>query len=189
VHFGAFSFLLLFLFYGLPTQAQNNESLHQRILAGEQISLNPSDSESARTIDAKWIKEAALKRVKIEIYRAVIQGPLDAQDITFEQGFTLASCILKDDADFSHAIFKREVVASDTTFRSWVSFRGASFEHGATLQRARFEAPIAFDDAHFFEVFDATEVYFAKNAGTVTFTHVRFDGNAVPSVPTSLRQQ
>jgi uncharacterized protein YjbI with pentapeptide repeats len=176
----AFSFLiLLFLFYGLPTRAQNNEALHQRILAGEQISLNPSDSESARTIDAKWIKDAALKRVKIEIYRAVIQGPLDTEDVTFERGFTLASCTLKGDADFSHSIFKGDFVASDTTFRSWVSFRGASFEHGATLQRARFEAPIAFDDAHFLEIFDATEAYFAKNAGTVTFAHVRFDGNAV----------
>lgn len=179
VRVSSFSFLLLlFLFYDLPIRAQN-EVLHQRILAGEQISLAASDSESARTIDAKWIKEAALKGVKIEIYRAVIQGPLDVEDVTFEQGLTLASCILKDDADFSHAIFKRDFIASDTTFRSWVSFRGVSFEHDATLQRARFEAPIAFDDAHFLEVFDATEVHFAKNAGTVTFTRVRFDRTAV----------
>jgi hypothetical protein len=169
---------IVFLFHGWAFGADSSEALHQRILAGDQISLNPSAPEGARTIDAKWIKEAALKRVKIEIYHAVIQGPLDAQDVTFEQGFTLASCTIKDYADFSHATFKRDFFASDTAFGSWVSFRGAAFEHNATLQRARFEGPIAFDDAHFLESFDATEAYFAKDAGTVTFSQCRFDGIA-----------
>jgi uncharacterized protein YjbI with pentapeptide repeats len=173
------SFLVIpFLFNDCVFAADVREDLHQRILAGEQVSLNPSSSEDARTIDAKWLKEAAARHVRIEIYHAIIQGPLDVQDVIFEQGFTLGDCTVKDYADFSHAIFKHEFFASDTIFRSWVSFRETTFEYATTLQRARFESSIVFDDAHFVGAFDVTEAKFSRAGGTAVFIRVRFDGAA-----------
>jgi uncharacterized protein YjbI with pentapeptide repeats len=171
-------FVLSFLFSECTFGADAGYAIHQRILAGEQVSLNPSAPEDARTIDATWIKEAALRHVKIEIYHAVIEGPLDAQEVTFEQGFTLGSCTIKGYADFSHAVFKRDFFASDTIFRSWANFRWATFERTATLQRARFEGSIGFEDAHFVGTFDAAEVKVSKAAGAASFSRVRFDDAA-----------
>jgi hypothetical protein len=172
--------LLPLLFSDCVLGADTNEALHQRILAGDQLSLNPSDPEGARTIDAKWLREAALKHVRVEIYNAVIQGPIDADGVTFEQGLLLDGCIVKDRADFSHALFKRDFNALDIVFSSGVSFQGAVFERAVSFARARFEgAPILFDDAHFLGAFAAESAKFGsgiKNSGTVIFTHVRFDG-------------
>lgn len=172
-------FAILFLFSDSAVQARTNEMLHQKLLAGEQISFSPSAPEDARTIDSNWIKEAALKHLNIEIHHAVIQGPLNVQDVIFEQEVKLDGCVLKNEADFSNATFKRDFSASDITFRSWAAFRGTVFEQKATLQRANFEGPIAFDDAHFVGAFDVTEGKFARASGTVIFTRVRFDDSAI----------
>jgi hypothetical protein len=169
------------LFFHHPAVfADTQDPLHKRILAGGQLSLSKSNPENIRTIDASWIKEAVLKHVRIEIYRAVIRGRLDLQDLTIEQEFTLAECVVTDVANFSHATFKRDFFVSDTVFISGIFFQGTTFEHSATFQRTRFEgAPIAFDNAHFVGVFSAEEARFAsKGGGTAVFTHVRFDGNA-----------
>jgi hypothetical protein len=70
--------ILTSLFSDSAFGADTRETIHQRILAGEQVSLNPTDSEDARTIDGKWIKEAALKHGQTDIHHAVIEGALDA---------------------------------------------------------------------------------------------------------------
>ncbi len=172
--------ILLFSFHHPVVFAGTRDDLRQRILAGEQISLSKSAPEDARTIDAAWIKEAVLKRVRIEIYRAVIQGRLDIHDLTIEQEFTLADCVVTDFADFSHATFKRDFFVSDAVFASGVFFQSTTFEHAATFQRTRFEGgPIAFDNSHFLGAFSAYAARFAsKGGGTAVFTHARFDGNA-----------
>jgi hypothetical protein len=170
----------LFVLHNQALRGDTREDIRQRILAGEQVSLNKLAPENIRTVDANWIKEAVLKHVRIEIYRAVIQGPLDLHDATIEQEFTLAECFVKDSADFSHVTFKREFFVSDTVFASGVFFQSAIFEHAATLQRTSFEGgPIAFDNAHFIGPFSAEGARFAsKGGGTAVFTHVRFDGIA-----------
>jgi Pentapeptide repeats (9 copies) len=170
----------LFVLHNQTLRADARADIRQKILAGEQVSLDKFAPENARTIDANWIKQAVLKHVRVDIHRAVIQGPLDLHDATIEQEFTLAECLVKNSADFSHAIFKRDFFASDTVFASGLFSQGTTFEQAATFQRTRFEGvPIAFDNAHFIGRFDAEGARFAsKGGGTAVFTHVRFDDTA-----------
>jgi len=100
--------VLLFLFHNQALGADTRESLRQRILAGDQVSLRASAPEGARTIEASWIEEAVRRRVPIHISNAVIQGSLELQNSSVEQEFDLQECIFKDYADFSYAIFKRD---------------------------------------------------------------------------------
>jgi uncharacterized protein YjbI with pentapeptide repeats len=174
----ALSFLFLSLFVHVKALgASTLDALRQRILVGEDIYLNPSSPENDRTVDASWIKDAVRRHVPIHVRNAVIQGRLDLQESSIEQGFVLAGCTVKDYADFSHTTFKRDFFASDTVFVSGVSFQNAIFEHKATFQRTRFEGgPIIFTEAHFRDEFSAAEATFeSKGGGTAIFTHAQFD--------------
>ena len=114
--------VLLFLFHNQALGADTRESLRQRILAGDQVSLRASAPEGARTIEASWIEEAVRRRVPIHISNAVIQGSLELQNSSVEQEFDLQECIFKDYADFSYAIFKRDFLVSEAVFSAGVSF-------------------------------------------------------------------
>jgi uncharacterized protein YjbI with pentapeptide repeats len=180
--FGLLIFALSFLVFSIlfpycVLGRDPSEDIHQRILAGAQINFSPSDPESSRTIDAGWIKEAAQKKVRIEIYHAVIQGRLNAGEITFEQEFVLGSCTVKDFADFNHSVFKRKFDIRDISFQSGISFQSATFEREAVFQRSRFESgPVIFDSAHFLETFDAEGAKFISRDHAMTlFINTRFD--------------
>jgi uncharacterized protein YjbI with pentapeptide repeats len=175
------SFLVLsFCLHTKVLDATTRDALHQQILAGDEIYLNPSSPEADRTIDANWVKDAATRHVRIHIRNAVIQGRLDLQDSSFEQEFDLAGCIVKDYADFSHTTFRRDFFASDAVFISGVSFQSATFEHKAIFQRTHFKGdPIIFADAHFLAEFNAEAAEFGSKGGaTAVFTHARFDTTA-----------
>jgi len=166
--------------------ADMREDLHQKILAGEQVSMNPSDSEDARTIDPKWLKEAALRHVRVDIHRAVIVGVLDAEDVTFEKDFRMEGCIFTGFPNFSHAVFKHGIEATETIFRSGASFQGAIVERAARFQSTKFEGGVVdFDDAHFLGIFDATLAKFVcKDRSMAVFNNVRFDSTAIFSIST-----
>jgi uncharacterized protein YjbI with pentapeptide repeats len=171
--------VLLFLFHNQALGADTRESLRQRILAGDQVSLRASAPEGARTIEASWIEEAVRRRVPIHISNAVIQGSLELQNSSVEQEFDLQECIFKDYADFSYAIFKRDFLVSEAAFTAGVSFQSAVFQQRAMFQRTRFEGgPINFADAHFFAEFSAEEASFGTKSATAVFVHARFDATA-----------
>src|SRR2546426_6383762 len=82
--------LALILSGGVPwlsAAPANSELLHQKLLRGESLTFDENAEESQRTIDAKWIREASLKTVKIDIHGAVIAGVLDLTHATFERPF------------------------------------------------------------------------------------------------------
>lgn len=166
--FFAVSLLVLsLLFNDCAFGSDTRELLHQKILAGDQVSLNPSDPEGARTIDSKWLEEAASRHLRVDIHHAVIQGRLDAEDVTFDQGFTVEGCIFTGFANFSHAVFKHGIEASESVFRSGVSFQRATFEHNASFGRSQFEGgPITFAGAHFLEKFRSlrSQLWFRPSA-------------------------
>jgi hypothetical protein len=159
--------------------ADSRESIHQKVLAGDQIFFNPNDPEDARTVDAAWIKEAALKHVRINIYNAIIQSNLDMHDITFEQEFVLRQCIV-DYADFSYTVFKRNLNLNQTAFRHGALFQSATFESAAYFDQTEFDGGLAgFQDAHALGVFEAEKAKFVSKMPSVAeFRHAQFDRTA-----------
>jgi Pentapeptide repeats (9 copies) len=178
---GAFCLLaFLFLFHDSPLRADANEALHQRILAGDPISFNPSDPEASRTVDAKWVKEATLKPVRVSLTNAVIEGTLEMQDVTIREPFTLADCVMRDRATFSHATFQGDTFLTGTVFHSAAEFQGATFERVVSISGVRFEgAPVAFDNVHALAEFWAVQTEFTPpTSNAVSFIHARFDAVA-----------
>jgi len=178
----AFSFLvLLLLSRGQAVGDDSREAIHRKILAGDELILNPRDPVDTRTIDAKWIKESVANHVRVAIHYAVIRGSLDMPDETFEQRFELHDCVVRESADFSYAIFKRQFTADRVTFLAGVSFRGTKFDQDAWFGRSRFESgDVEFQYAHFLGDFAALDAEFVSKSGSgmANFSHVRFDGEA-----------
>jgi uncharacterized protein YjbI with pentapeptide repeats len=172
--------VLFFCFHPVAHAADSREALHQRVLRGERILFDPADPEDARTVDAAWIKEAALKHVQVIIYDAVIRGRLDVRDVTFEQEVELGRCIVDEYADFSYTVFKHNLMASQTAFRQGATFESATFEYGAYFQQTEFDGGVAvFQDAHVLGVFDAHQAKFvSKIPSSAGFIRVRFDHSA-----------
>jgi uncharacterized protein YjbI with pentapeptide repeats len=160
--------------------AQTPDSIRQRLIAGQQISFLASMPERDRTIDADVIKHAVNSHVRVEIYRAIIRGQLDLNDLAIDQDFILVQCTIVDGAYFLHTEFKRDFSVSDTTFSSGAFFESTTFDHSASFQRTRFEgAPATFEGAHFVGVFSATDAKFTpKTAASPDFVRTRFDANA-----------
>jgi len=167
-----FGFLVFFC--RVPVlEAGLQEAIRQQLLAGKQIYLGASTSDNARTIDASLIVEAVMRHVPVQVRQAIIRGRLNLQDVTIEQKFDLAGCVVEDHADFSHATFKRDFFVSDAVFKGGASFRDATFEHGAMLQRTRFDISVSFENVRFSE-FSAEEAEF----GAASFSHARFEAIA-----------
>lgn len=169
--------LIIFFLQNNALGADTREFLRQQILRGDEISLNASDPEDARSVDAGWIKDAIIRHVRVRVHNAVIRGRAELADSIIDQELDLGGCIFQDYADFSYTIFKRDFFVSDAVFRAGAAFQSTAFQHRATFQRTRFEGgPIIFADSHFFGEFSAEEARFgSKYGGTAVFSHAQFE--------------
>jgi uncharacterized protein YjbI with pentapeptide repeats len=117
--------------------------VREKLLAGEDVNFDRNEPEKDRTIEAAWIREAALKHANISVGNAIVRGVLILTDITFDQVVSLGRCDFKDGADFSRSVFKSTLVTAESTFHKAVFFDGVTFEHDAYIQGTKFAGEVA----------------------------------------------
>ena len=124
-------------------------------------------------VKAEWIREAADKHVRINIWGAVIRGNLDLNWQRFDEELWLVNCTFEGVADFSNAVFGRN------------AHFGGAFEQGAVFTGAKFEKEAHFENVTFgsasFEGITVGGVFSANGAkftGMAWFDRSTFDGEA-----------
>jgi Pentapeptide repeats (9 copies) len=175
--------LAILLVLGLSTaaRAESIEAAHARLLAGNgQVNFDPLQPENTRTIEAAWIVEAANKHVDINIYGAVIRGPLVMPYFTFEGEVQLGRCTFDGFVNFAFTTFNRQLKVYQSVFRSGASFEEATFNSGAFFWGSEFDGGgVGFHDAHARGVFDASDAIFGGKAGMIaSFPRAQFDRGA-----------
>jgi hypothetical protein len=153
------------------------EAVRDKILAGERVGFNPNDPASARSIDAAWIREAAVKHLQVNILYAVIRGPLDLRSMLVDGEFELDNCTFEERADFYYATFNRIFRVVGTTFNRGVRFQGTTFNYIASLGWNTFSGDATFQDMHALGRFDIQSSKFTSGT-IVNFDAARFDRRA-----------
>lgn len=157
-----------------PALTEPNDSrdrLRQRLLSGEPLHFEGNEPEEDRTIEAKWLHEAARNGVKIDLLNAIIRGPLNLKYASLEGEISFIACDLRENADFSYATFKRNLILSRTTFLQGANFKSATLEHDGDLDGTEFLASEAK-----FEDLNARGVFSAKQARFATGVKAKFTG-------------
>jgi uncharacterized protein YjbI with pentapeptide repeats len=188
----AFSLNLLpNLLWAAPPEIDYAAQSQRKLLAGEPLVFDAQSTESARTVNAAWIREAVSKRdpLKVEIANAVIAGPLDLSQIVAARPIILRGCRAEQRPNFSYSVFKDRVVLSGCVFASGATFQNAIFERDVSLEGTEFRnGPANFLDVLFQETFEGTGLHFlpdsradfmrATFARTAQFQHAVFEAEA-----------
>jgi uncharacterized protein YjbI with pentapeptide repeats len=157
--------------------AGSRPGIREKLLAGEVVYFKPDEPAEVRTIEAAWIREAALRHVKIYIQNAIVRRTLDASYISFDQEVSFHSCVFEDTANFSYAIFKHTLGTTRSTFQGGVFFQSATFEHDAYFEGTRFVGITTFRSLHVGGTFFATGAKFDPGV-SANFSLARFDKDA-----------
>ncbi len=174
--------VLIILFLSIASRADSPEAAHKRLLSGiGQVNFDPSKPESTRTIEAAWIIEAARKHVDINIYGAVIRGPLLMPYFVFLGEVQFGRCTFDGVVNFAFTTFNRQFQAYQSVFRKGSSFEQATFNSRAFFGGSEFEGGgVSFQDVRALGVFDASEAIFGGQTGMISgFSRARFDRGAV----------
>lgn len=119
----------------------SNVSLKDDVEAGGVIRLIKERPEAERTIEAAWIQRAATSGTDIEIWNAIVHGPLNLSGKEFRGKLALRHCVVLEAVDFSGAIFHSDLILASTTFLGKVDLRNASAERDVNLNRTTFQVP------------------------------------------------
>lgn len=149
--------------------------IREKLLAGQPIHFNKNQPAKDRIVEAVWLREAALKSVRINLRNAVISGALDLKYLEFAEEVSVIGCEFRDPADFSYTVSKRNLILSGTAFRRGADFRSATMEYGARLNRASFlDGKACFVDLRVLGGFSAVGARL-KNRVKADFNRARFD--------------
>lgn len=118
----------------------SNQSLKADIQGGHATHLDRAAPETERTIDAAWIEYAATTGVNVEIWNAVIHGPINLSGKELRGQLELRHCDVRDSVDFSGSVFHSGLVLSSTIFHGKVSLRNVTAKRDINLNRTSFQA-------------------------------------------------
>jgi uncharacterized protein YjbI with pentapeptide repeats len=174
----------------------SNESLKVSVEGGR-LRLNKADSEAVRTIEAEWIAKAVGDGKKIEIWNAIIHGPLNLRGTTVRDQLAFSQCVFQDPIDLSGSTLQSSLIFSATTLLGPVNLRNTTVNCDFILNRSRFKGlgnsfinmcvkgyvmavgaqfsrATSFDDASFGPDVKFNRATFAR----VSFNSVRITGSA-----------
>jgi uncharacterized protein YjbI with pentapeptide repeats len=110
----------------------------EKLRLGAPLHFDPSAPEADRIVEAAWIEDAIGLHARVDLEHAVVRGSLNVKYGCIDKEFRLASCTIKDPADFSYATFKAVADFSGSIFELAPDFRHSIFEYELFLERVRF---------------------------------------------------
>jgi len=159
---------LISTFATVAALAAEPAELRRKLLAGEPIVFAADQAETARTLPAAWLAEAAHKGMAVNVSRAVIVEPLDLRHAAVTNRFRLAQCTFKAGANCAFAVFEQGFDFTDSHFATNANFNGAIARRAALLRSTSFSGDAIFTDA------TAEDIFLAEGAAFLG-PLVRFD--------------
>lgn len=144
--------------------------------AGRPVLFLITLEEDKRTIDARWLEEAAQAGVKVTVVGAIIEGRLTLKYLTVGQEFQLTHCELKDEANFSYATFKQNLILTGSTFHKEALFDRVTLESDTVLTGLTFKSGLAsFRDLTAKGAFSAYGCKFLEQVSEINFNRACFE--------------
>lgn len=117
----------------LPVTPESNSpqeiAIKDALSKGEPYRFAPEDSDEVRTVQANWVRDAAVEGRLINIENAIITGALSFKYLCLECEVRFVRCHFIDRVDFSYATFRRNVILDKSEFSEGLMFDSAVIDY------------------------------------------------------------
>ena len=118
-----------------------------------------------RIVQANLIEKAVLSGKRVELRYAIIRGPLRLKGRTVEKDLCFLGCHFEDRVEFSHSLFKANLIFSSSTFSRGCDLRSTKVAGDCRLKNAKFDSMANFTDLEIVGLLLANRACFKRHVG------------------------